>query len=152
MYGARALEPSGTNSPLPRPSGISALKMRDLLGLRAKLSSPYSKYGCGISPSRPSQLIAFKAPSTERLGKSVFAFQAHLEKRCSVRMTVRSSFIMTTEGRHRLGACSGGVTPVPIPNTAVKPASSDGTWTQPGPGRVARRQDSDVLQQKKIDQ
>src|SRR3989338_11045000 len=27
----------------------------------------------------------------------------------------------------------------------VKPASSDGTWTQSGPGRVARRQDSDVL-------
>ena len=26
------------------------------------------------------------------------------------------------------GADSGGVPPVPIPNTAVKPASADGTW------------------------
>ena len=27
------------------------------------------------------------------------------------------------------GAHSGGVPPVPIPNTAVKPASADGSWT-----------------------
>ena len=26
------------------------------------------------------------------------------------------------------GACSGGVTPVPIPNTEVKPSSADGTY------------------------
>jgi hypothetical protein len=26
------------------------------------------------------------------------------------------------------GGHSGGVTPVPIPNTEVKPASADGTW------------------------
>ena len=26
------------------------------------------------------------------------------------------------------GGHSGGVTPVPIPNTAVKPTSADGTW------------------------
>src|SRR6058998_254331 len=26
------------------------------------------------------------------------------------------------------GGFSGGVTPVPIPNTEVKPASADGTW------------------------
>src|ERR1700704_6075203 len=30
--------------------------------------------------------------------------------------------------RTDLGGYSGGVTPVPIPNTAVKPASADGTW------------------------
>src|SRR5205809_7220825 len=28
------------------------------------------------------------------------------------------------------GGFSGGVTPVPIPNTEVKPASADGTWGQ----------------------
>ena len=26
------------------------------------------------------------------------------------------------------GGNGGGVTPVPIPNTAVKPSSADGTW------------------------
>gem|GEM_PF-4993046 len=31
---------------------------------------------------------------------------------------------------------SGGVTPVPIPNTAVKTTKADGTRTQSGPGRV----------------
>ncbi len=36
------------------------------------------------------------------------------------------------------GGLSSEETPVPIPNTAVKLTSSDGTWTQPGPGRVAR--------------
>ena len=36
------------------------------------------------------------------------------------------------------GGPSDEVTPVPIPNTEVKLVSSDGTWTQPGPGRVAR--------------
>src|SRR5207248_10733201 len=30
--------------------------------------------------------------------------------------------------RQDLGGYSGGVTPVPIPNTAVKPTSADGTW------------------------
>ena len=37
------------------------------------------------------------------------------------------------------GGHSGGVTPVPIPNTAVKPSSADGTWVFPG--RVGRRQE-----------
>ena len=32
-------------------------------------------------------------------------------------------------GDHISGADSGGVPPVPIPNTAVKPASADGSWT-----------------------
>ena len=40
------------------------------------------------------------------------------------------------------GAKAGGSSdedpPVPISNTEVKLVSSDGTWTQPGPGRVAR--------------
>ena len=36
------------------------------------------------------------------------------------------------------GGSSDEVTPVPISNTEVKLISSDGTWTQPGPGRVAR--------------
>ncbi len=36
------------------------------------------------------------------------------------------------------GGFGGGVTPVPIPNTAVKPTSADGTWGFP-PGRVGRR-------------
>lgn len=52
------------------------------------------------------------------------------------------------EGRYRLGACSNGGTPVPFSNTEVKPVSSDGTWTQPGPGRVTQRQDNDVLRKK----
>ena len=29
---------------------------------------------------------------------------------------------------HISGGYGGGVTPVPIPNTAVKPSSADGTW------------------------
>ena len=39
-----------------------------------------------------------------------------------------------------LGDKSEGVPPVPIPNTAVKPFSGDGTATSRG-GRVTRRQD-----------
>ncbi len=39
---------------------------------------------------------------------------------------------------YKAGDSSGEETPVPIPNTVVKLTSSDGTWTQPGPGRVAR--------------
>jgi hypothetical protein len=33
-----------------------------------------------------------------------------------------------------LGRYSGGVTPVPIPNTAVKPSSADGTVPEGGTG------------------
>ena len=40
--------------------------------------------------------------------------------------------------RERTGSPSDKVTPVPIPNTEVKLISSDDTWTQPGPGKVAR--------------
>ena len=36
------------------------------------------------------------------------------------------------------GGYGGGVTPVPIPNTAVKPSSADGTTGSPS-GRVGRR-------------
>jgi hypothetical protein len=36
------------------------------------------------------------------------------------------------------GGHGGGVIPVPIPNTAVKPTCADGTWGSP-PGRVGRR-------------
>src|SRR2546426_12823017 len=36
------------------------------------------------------------------------------------------------------GGNGGGVTPVPIPNTAVKPSSADGTTWSPR-GRVGRR-------------
>ncbi len=32
------------------------------------------------------------------------------------------------DGRTVSGGHGGGETPVPIPNTAVKPASADGTW------------------------
>ena len=39
-----------------------------------------------------------------------------------------------------LGGNSEGVPPVPIPNTAVKPFSGDGTATSRG-GRVTRRQE-----------
>ncbi len=38
------------------------------------------------------------------------------------------------------GGYGGGDIPVPIPNTAVKPTSADGTWGSP-PGRVGRRRD-----------
>ena len=38
------------------------------------------------------------------------------------------------------GGYGGGDIPVPIPNTAVKPTSADGTWGFP-PGRVGRRRD-----------
>src|ERR1019366_7394573 len=38
------------------------------------------------------------------------------------------------------GGYGGGDIPVPIPNTAVKPTSADGTWGFPS-GRVGRRRD-----------
>ena len=38
------------------------------------------------------------------------------------------------------GGYGGGDIPVPIPNTAVKPTSADGTWGFL-PGRVGRRRD-----------
>ncbi len=34
------------------------------------------------------------------------------------------------EGPKDFGGDSGGVTPVPIPNTVVKPTSADGTWDE----------------------
>jgi hypothetical protein len=43
-------------------------------------------------------------------------------------------------GRTVSGGYGGGDIPVPIPNTAVKPTSADGTWGSP-PGRVGRRRD-----------
>jgi hypothetical protein len=45
-----------------------------------------------------------------------------------------------SEPKEFLGGDSEGETPVPIPNTAVKPFSGDGTATSRG-GRVARCQD-----------
>ena len=46
---------------------------------------------------------------------------------CSVMVSLPKSFAL----RHRTipGGHSGGVTPVPIPNTAVKPAGADDTPT-----------------------
>jgi hypothetical protein len=41
-------------------------------------------------------------------------------------------------GRTISGGYGGGDIPVPIPNTAVKPTSADGTWGFL-PGRVGRR-------------
>jgi hypothetical protein len=54
--------------------------------------------------------------------------------------SVGSTHVLTTEvvGRTVSGGFGGGDTPVPIPNTAVKPTSADGTWGSP-PGRVGRR-------------
>ena len=37
---------------------------------------------------------------------------------------------LTTEEHKVSGGHSGGVTPVPIPNTEVKTASADGTWRE----------------------
>ncbi len=34
------------------------------------------------------------------------------------------------QGPKDFGGDSGGVTPVPIPNTVVKPTSADGTWDE----------------------
>ena len=50
--------------------------------------------------------------------------------------------VLTTKvvGRKVSGGYGGGDIPVPIPNTAVKPTSADGTWGSP-PGRVGRRRD-----------
>src|SRR5205807_4299187 len=36
--------------------------------------------------------------------------------------------LLTNQNTEISGGHSGGVTPVPIPNTEVKPASADGTW------------------------
>ena len=45
-----------------------------------------------------------------------------------------------------IGDISGRDTPVPIPNTAVKPARADGTNAQLGVGRVGRRRSHKPLE------
>lgn len=45
-----------------------------------------------------------------------------------------------------IGDISGRDTPVPIPNTAVKPARADGTNAQLGVGRVGRRRSHQPLE------
>lgn len=44
-------------------------------------------------------------------------------------------------GQQRLGGSSGGGTPLPISNRAVKPASADGSACKLTGARVGRRQD-----------
>ena len=70
--------------------------------------------------------------------------RAVLIGRCSDHWNKRFFFLLHSQQikqTHSLGGLSGGVTPVPIPNTEVKPSSADDTRTQPGPGNVGRRQD-----------
>ena len=45
-----------------------------------------------------------------------------------------------------IGDISGRDTPVPIPNTAVKPARANGTNAQLGVGRVGRRRSHQPLE------
>ena len=52
----------------------------------------------------------------------------------------RRRFATSVVERMVSGGYGGGDIPVPIPNTAVKPTSADGTWGSP-PGRVGRRRD-----------
>ena len=47
---------------------------------------------------------------------------------------------------HEIGDISDRDTPVPIPNTAVKPARADGTNAQLGVGRVGRRRSHKPLE------
>ena len=56
----------------------------------------------------------------ERSGAAIFA------ARCGVISVIRNE--KTPAERKVSGGHSGGETPVPIPNTAVKPARADGTW------------------------
>ena len=51
-----------------------------------------------------------------------------------------------------IGDISGRDTPVPIPNTAVKPARADGTNTQLGVGRVGRRRSHQPLESPREEQ
>ena len=47
--------------------------------------------------------------------------------RCEV---LRVQKDLKLKGKKISGDDSGGETPVPIPNTAVKPSSADGTWVE----------------------
>jgi hypothetical protein len=42
------------------------------------------------------------------------------------------------------GATCGGATPDPIPNSAVKPACAENTWTF-GPGKIGQRRNNDAF-------
>ena len=46
------------------------------------------------------------------------------------RLSLDSSSSLHVQRQHVFGGDSGRVTPVPIPNTEVKPSSADGTWAE----------------------
>ena len=46
----------------------------------------------------------------------------------NIATAIRTRYGVLKEHSERFGGNGGGVPPVPIPNTEVKPASADGTW------------------------
>ena len=46
----------------------------------------------------------------------------------NIATATRTRYGVLKERSQRFGGHGGGVPPVPIPNTEVKPASADGTW------------------------
>ena len=60
------------------------------------------------------------------------------------------SFDLTIDERHHYsGASNGRVPPDPIPNSEVKPSSTDDTWAASSPGKVSQRQNFGVFCYKK---
>ena len=48
----------------------------------------------------------------------------------NIATATRTRYGVLNERSDCFGGHGGGVPPVPIPNTEVKPASADGTWTE----------------------
>ncbi len=61
--------------------------------------------------------------------------------------SIKIATISLVAGDDEAGDNSGGDTPVPIPNTAVKPARANGTNAQLGVGRVGRCRSRHLLEQ-----
>lgn len=94
--------------------------MTGLIGSRCKCSNALSR---GILISR----LIFPQ----------FCFQ-RLQDFCKTDLTINKR-------HHYSGASNGRVPPDPIPNSEVKPSSTDDTWAASSPGKVGQRQNYGVF-------
>lgn len=104
-----------------RSSATTAVHPRGLLALHPILATPNLVWDKQMRQLRRMQVFCL----------------ARITFESSIRLLGRRSPYATLLLRGT-GGPSSEVPPVPISNTEVKLTSSDGTWTQPGPGRVAR--------------
>ena len=114
---------------------------------------PFSRLTFVIGPFETRRLIGCMCKDREIFSRAILIVQYFdhpvlLDDEVAKNMPCTYNTLIVIRLNHRrcsllipdsnAGGSSGEETPVPIPNTAVKLTSSDGTWTQPGPGRVAR--------------